>query len=128
MFCIKTDAFQAPYEEGLCIPLCCTVKMPLKLSVPLRTGAKDGSAAGAKPGRIECEQGRKWVVEHHTNNPEIIIAETNPKQAVYIYGCKNSTVQVLHPSGHAAPQMMSYVIKSQSQVVHMHATHRHAQW
>ena len=36
------------------------------------------------------------MVENHVNNPEIIIAETSPKQAVYIYGCKNSTVQVRH--------------------------------
>jgi len=34
------------------------------------------------------------VVENHVNNPEIVIADTNPKQVVYIYGCKNSTVQV----------------------------------
>ena len=62
-------------------------------------GAKDGSVAAAtgaaaKPGRTECEQGRKWVVEHHVNNPEIIISETNPKQAVYIYGCRGCTIQV----------------------------------
>ena len=34
------------------------------------------------------------MVENHVNNPEIIIADTSPKQAVYIYGCKNSTVKV----------------------------------
>ena len=48
------------------------------------------------------------------NNPEIIIAETNSKQAVYIYGCKNSTVQVTHPVGHAASQMKPYAINLQS--------------
>ena len=84
--------------------MCCAVKTSLRLAVPMRAGAKDGSTAGAKPGRTECEQGRKWVVEHHVNNPEIIIAETSPKQAVYIYGCKNSTVQVTHPNGRAASQ------------------------
>ena len=61
------------------------------------------------------------------NNPEIIIAETNPKQAVYIYGCKNSTVQVTHPSGPAASEMKPYAIKSRSQVAHMHATRLDAQ-
>ena len=93
----------------------------------MRAGAKDGSAAGTKPGRTECEQGRKWVVEHHVNNPEIIIAETNPKQAVYIYGCKNSTVQVTHPDGHAASQMKAYAIKLRSQVAHMHAEYLYVQ-
>ena len=48
------------------------------------------------------------------NNPEIIIAETNPKQAVYIYGCKNSTVQVTHPKGHPASEMKPYAIDLQS--------------
>ena len=28
------------------------------------------------------------------NNPEIIISNTNPKQAVYIYGCRGCTVKV----------------------------------
>ena len=72
--------------------------MPETLMLYLQTGAKDSSAAGAapagaKPGRTECEQGRKWVVENHVNNPEIVISETNSKQAVYIYGCKGCTVQ-----------------------------------
>ena len=90
------------------------IKMSLRLPGPLQAGAKDGSAAGARPGRTECEQGRKWVVEHHANNPEIIVAETNPKQAVYIYGCKNSTVQVTCPNGPAASQMRPYAISLQS--------------
>ncbi len=29
------------------------------------------------------------------NVPEIVISDTNPKQAVYIYGCKGCTVQVM---------------------------------
>lgn len=37
------------------------------------------------------------MVEHHVNNSEIVIADTSPKQAVYIYGCRNSTVQVCVP-------------------------------
>ncbi len=50
--------------------------------------------AASKPARTECEQGRKWVVENHADNREIIISDTNPRQAVYIYRCSNSTIQV----------------------------------
>jgi adenylyl cyclase-associated protein len=61
-------------------------------------GAAASPAAAAapkasKPARTECEQGRKWVVENHVGNHEILISDTDPRQAVYIYGCKNSTVQ-----------------------------------
>lgn len=51
-------------------------------------------AAGACVCRMECEQGRKWVVENHTNNKDLQITETQPKQAVYIYNCTNCTIQV----------------------------------
>lgn len=50
-------------------------------------------AAASKPPRLECEQGRKWLVEHHVDNPHIVIADTNPRQAIYIFGCRNSTIQ-----------------------------------
>ena len=46
------------------------------------------------PPRTELEQGRKWVVENHTDNRELIISDTSPKQTVYVYNCSNCTVQV----------------------------------
>ncbi len=64
-----------------------------------RSGAGTAAAAGrakpaaAKPPRLECEQGRKWVVENHVDNHGIVISDTDPRQAIYIYGCRNSTVQ-----------------------------------
>jgi adenylyl cyclase-associated protein len=65
-------------------------------------GAKSGSAAtsetktkavAAKAPRLECEQGRKWLVEHQVDNAGIVITDTNPRQAIYIFGCRNSTIQ-----------------------------------
>lgn len=53
-------------------------------------------AAGSgvvKKARTECEQGRKWVVENYNGQQDIVVAETNPKQTVYIYNCTNSTIQ-----------------------------------
>lgn len=65
------------------------------------TTTKNTAAAAVKPAgikqgtpRIECEQGRKWVVEHQVGNREIIISETEAKQSVYIFNCANSTIQV----------------------------------
>ncbi|ORZ02368.1 adenylate cyclase associated N terminal-domain-containing protein [Syncephalastrum racemosum] len=44
-----------------------------------------------KPAKTTLEA-NKWVVENHENNHEIIIEDTAINQAVYIYGCKNSTI------------------------------------
>lgn len=57
-----------------------------------RTAA--GAQAPAGPARFELEQGRKWVVENQRGNRELVISDTTPKQAVYIYGCRDSVVQV----------------------------------
>jgi hypothetical protein len=48
---------------------------------------------------MELEQDRKWVVEHHSGNREIVIERTDPRHAVYIFNCHNSVIQV----GAAAP-------------------------
>jgi adenylyl cyclase-associated protein len=53
--------------------------------------------ASTQPPRFECEQGRKWVIEHQINNRDnggLIIENTEPKQTVYIYNCHDSTIQV----------------------------------
>ncbi|CAL8460663.1 g193 [Coccomyxa elongata] len=70
--------------------------VPSAADAPSTSGSKSAPAAPAasKPARTECEQGRKWVIENHVDNPEIIISDTNPRQAVYIYKCSNSTIQV----------------------------------
>lgn len=63
-----------------------------------KPAARAAPAAAAKaptaPPRTECEQGRKWVVENHVDNAEIVIADTQPKQTVYIFNCRRCTVQV----------------------------------
>lgn len=43
--------------------------------------------------RIALE-GNKWIVEFQDNNKNIVIDKTEAKQTLYIYGCKNSVVQV----------------------------------
>jgi adenylyl cyclase-associated protein len=46
-----------------------------------------------KPAKTALESNR-WLIEHHENNHEIMITDTAINQAVYIYDCKNSTVQI----------------------------------
>ncbi|OAD79696.1 hypothetical protein PHYBLDRAFT_157303 [Phycomyces blakesleeanus NRRL 1555(-)] len=46
-----------------------------------------------KPARTTLEA-NKWVVENHENNNTIVIEDTAINQAVYIFGCKNSTIRI----------------------------------
>ncbi|KAI8476335.1 MAG: adenylate cyclase-associated CAP [Monoraphidium minutum] len=44
--------------------------------------------------KVELQQDRKWVVEHHSGNREIVIDKTDPRHAVYIFNCHNCVVQI----------------------------------
>jgi len=46
-----------------------------------------------KPPKFSLE-GTKWVVEHQIGNKNIVISETESKQTVYIYKCRDSVVQI----------------------------------
>ncbi|CAI5519329.1 unnamed protein product [Closterium sp. Naga37s-1] len=72
-------------------------------AVPASIGGSKATSAGAsatakpavvKPPKFELQQGRKWVVENQVDNKEVVIADTEPKQTVYIFGCKGTVVQV----------------------------------
>ncbi|KAJ7319449.1 F-actin-capping protein subunit alpha [Desmophyllum pertusum] len=54
---------------------------------------KAAAAIKKKPPVFEL-QGKKWIVEFQENNKDIVISETQTSQTVYIYSCKNSTIQV----------------------------------
>ena len=49
--------------------------------------------APAKPPKTELE-GKKWVVEYHTGNKNIVIDNANLKQTVYVFKCNDSVVNV----------------------------------
>ena len=52
-------------------------------------------APQAKQAKLALEQGgRKWVVEGHEGRQDLVLQDVDPKQAVYIFGCANCTVQV----------------------------------
>lgn len=57
------------------------------------THTAGGKVAAKKPPKFQLD-GNKWSVENQENNREIVIAETETKHVVYIYGCSNSTIQI----------------------------------
>lgn len=76
--------------------------------LPFKAGSKPGTGgkpeiahkpgSGAKPEvkkapKLELE-GKKWIVEFHSNNQNIVISDTELKQTVYIYKCDNCTVTI----------------------------------
>ncbi|GFO04448.1 adenylyl cyclase-associated protein [Plakobranchus ocellatus] len=50
-------------------------------------------AAPVKPPLIEL-QGKKWVVEYHKNNREIVVDKTELKQSLYVFKCEGCVIQV----------------------------------
>jgi hypothetical protein len=41
-----------------------------------------------------CDVKGRWVVEHQVSNRSIVIEDCNSRQSVYIFGCKDSLIQV----------------------------------
>ncbi|KAI9492205.1 adenylate cyclase associated N terminal-domain-containing protein [Zychaea mexicana] len=68
-----------------------TVTSPKKQAPP--TPSKPNKYVLKKPAKTTLEA-NKWVIEYHENNNEIVIEETAINQAVYIFGCKNSTIRI----------------------------------
>lgn len=69
---------------------------PFKATAPKtapKPGSKPTAAPAAKPPVFEL-QDKKWIVEYQAGNKSLIIEDTNIKQAVYIFKCQDSTVQV----------------------------------
>ncbi|CAO3650261.1 unnamed protein product [Cunninghamella blakesleeana] len=65
------------------------------------SGKKQGPPTPNKPNKYVLKkpaktslEANKWVVENHDGNQEIVIEDTAINQAVYIYGCKNSTIRI----------------------------------
>jgi len=55
-------------------------------------GAKP-QAPVAKPPKFVLD-GKKWLVEHQTNNKDLLVDNTQMNQVVYMFACKNSTIQI----------------------------------
>ncbi|KAK1439847.1 hypothetical protein QVD17_05669 [Tagetes erecta] len=52
------------------------------------------TAAKVGPPKFELVMGRKWVVENQIGVKDLSIDDCDPKQTVYIFGCKDSVLQI----------------------------------
>ncbi|WCJ33889.1 cyclase associated protein 1 [Euphorbia peplus] len=46
------------------------------------------------PPKFELQMGRKWVVENQIGRKNLVIEDCDAKQSVYIFGCKDSVLQI----------------------------------
>lgn len=46
------------------------------------------------PPKFELQMGRKWVVENQIGKRDLLIDQCDSKQTVYIFGCKDSVLQI----------------------------------
>ncbi|KAK6916571.1 Adenylate cyclase-associated CAP, C-terminal [Dillenia turbinata] len=46
------------------------------------------------PPKLELQMGRKWVVENQIGKKNLVIDDCDSKQTVYVYGCKDSVLQI----------------------------------
>ncbi|KAK9286041.1 hypothetical protein L1049_014420 [Liquidambar formosana] len=52
------------------------------------------SFSKAGPPKLELQMGRKWVVENQIGRKNLVIDDCDAKQSVYIFGCKDSVLQI----------------------------------
>lgn len=57
-----------------------------------RTASPTFSKTG--PPKLELQMGRKWVVENQIGRKNLVIDDCDAKQSVYIFGCKDSVLQI----------------------------------
>ncbi|GMH02758.1 hypothetical protein Nepgr_004597 [Nepenthes gracilis] len=46
------------------------------------------------PPKLELQMGCKWVVENQIGKKNLVIDDCNSKQSVYVFGCKDSVLQI----------------------------------
>ncbi|XP_020276905.1 cyclase-associated protein 1-like [Asparagus officinalis] len=57
-----------------------------------RTSSFSFSKTG--PPKLELQMGRKWAVENQIGKKNLIIDECDSRQSVYVFGCKDSVLQI----------------------------------
>ncbi|KAM7250780.1 hypothetical protein ACFE04_022663 [Oxalis oulophora] len=63
-------------------------------AVEKETRATTPSFSKTGPPKLELQMGRKWVVENQIARKNLVIDDCDAKQSVYIYGCKDSVLQI----------------------------------
>ncbi|KAK7467074.1 suppressor of rasval19 [Stygiomarasmius scandens] len=65
---------------------------PTTAKKPLRP-AKPQALMGKKPPKFALE-GKSWTIEYQEDEKNLVVEDTELNQAINIFGCKNSTIQV----------------------------------
>lgn len=96
--------------------LCIASKSKVIVLLMACFAAGQPAASSSAPAKTELVLGRKWTVENHKGNKQLVIDQTDPKQSVYIYNCHNSTVQVgpVNSSAAVACSMRGLCFRSQA--------------
>ncbi|XVE49066.1 hypothetical protein DITRI_Ditri01bG0052300 [Diplodiscus trichospermus] len=58
------------------------------------TRSSSSSFSKAGPPKLELQMGRKWVVENQFGKKNLVIDDCDAKQSVYVFGCKDSVLQI----------------------------------
>uniref|UniRef100_A0A803LP53 Adenylyl cyclase-associated protein n=1 Tax=Chenopodium quinoa TaxID=63459 RepID=A0A803LP53_CHEQI len=56
--------------------------------------AKSSAFSKTGPPKLELQMGRKWAVENQIGKKDMVISECDSKQSVYVFGCKDSVLQI----------------------------------
>ncbi|XP_078171647.1 cyclase associated protein 1 [Carex rostrata] len=65
------------------------------VTAPEKPASRAGSFSfKTGPPKMELQMGRKWVVENQVGKKDLVIDDCDSKQSVYVYGCKDSVLQV----------------------------------
>lgn len=60
----------------------------------VRASGNAPSVSKVGPPKFELQMGRKWVVENQIGKKDLVIEKCDSKQTVYIFGCKDSVLQI----------------------------------
>ncbi|KAK4437771.1 Cyclase-associated protein 1 [Sesamum alatum] len=65
------------------------------VSLPEKEGrAPPPAISKTGPPKFELQMGRKWAVENQIGQNNLVIDDCDAKQSVYVFGCKNSVLQI----------------------------------
>ncbi|ONM08736.1 Cyclase-associated protein 1 [Zea mays] len=63
-------------------------------AAPEKTSRAGSFSFKSGPPKLELQMGRKWVVENQVGKKTLAIDDCDSRQSVYVYGCKDSVLQV----------------------------------
>lgn len=65
---------------------------PFKAPTPAMKSVAPAAAVDKPPNFTR--DGKKWLIEYHKNNPNLVVDGAEMNNVVYVYKCQNSTIMV----------------------------------